>query len=166
MNAFTAEDIRPLKGIAEIKEAFPSLPVIIVLFLAAAGIAAFIYFKKKKRFEIQPEAPRKSPEESALESLNLLREMKLAEKGMVKEYYIRLSDIIRRYIENKHGISALDRTTWELYREMRTKKTDRVRADKIKDFLEECDLVKFAKYAPSPKENGEIYVKAGDIIKI
>jgi hypothetical protein len=166
MKAFAVDDIRPLKGPAEIKDVFPLMPVVVLLFLAAAGIAVFIYFKKRKRVETPPEPPRRSPEETAVESLNLLREMKLAEKGMVKEYYIRLSDIIRRYIENKYGILALDRTTWELYREMRTKKTDRVQADKIKDFLEECDLVKFAKYVPVPRENEERYDKALEIVKI
>jgi ribosomal protein S3AE len=92
--------------------------------------------------------------------------MKLIEKSLIKEYYIRLSDIIRTYIENRYRIFAMDRTTWELFQEMKSKKIERLHADKINNFLEECDMVKFAKYTPSHKEIEEIYKKAEEIINI
>jgi len=92
--------------------------------------------------------------------------MNLAEKGLIKEYYIRLSDIIRTYIENIYSIFAMDRTTWELFQEMKSKRIERLRLEKINDFLEDCDMVKFAKYTPDQKEIEEIYKKAEEIIDI
>ena len=98
--------------------------------------------------------------------MRFLHESGLADKGMIKEYYIRLSDIIRKYIEERFGISALDRTTWELYQEMREKKVQRQSADKIRDFLEDCDMVKFAKYIPSQKETEDARNQAAEIIAL
>ncbi|PIP67624.1 MAG: hypothetical protein COW92_05510 [Candidatus Omnitrophica bacterium CG22_combo_CG10-13_8_21_14_all_43_16] len=158
-------DIRPLKDVFDIKGAFPGLRFIILILIALA-IAAFIYFKKKKIAEAKPILIQKSPEGIAKDALRLLLEMNLIEKGLIKEYYIRLSDIIRAYIENRHKISAMDRTTWELYQEMRSKRIERMRVDNINDFLEDCDMVKFAKYTPDKKEIEDSYKKAAELISI
>ncbi|OIO32626.1 MAG: hypothetical protein AUJ70_05160 [Candidatus Omnitrophica bacterium CG1_02_40_15] len=158
------DDIRPLKDVVEISGRFPAL-LIIVLILAALVIIVFIYFKKQK-VEEKPALPPRPAEEIARNALSALKEAKLMEKGLIKEYYIRLSDIIRTYIENKYRIFAMDRTTWELFQEMKSKKIERLYVDKINDFLEDCDMVKFAKYAPSEKEMKEVYKKAEEIVEI
>lgn len=157
-------DIRPLKDVVEISGGFPAL-LVIVLILAALAIAAFIYLKKKK-VEEKPSMPPRLPEEIARDALRELKEKRLAEKGLIKEYYIGLSDIIRAYIENRYRIYAMDRTTWELFQEMKSKKIERLHVDKINDFLEDCDMVKFAKYTPGQKEIEEAYETACDIIDI
>jgi len=160
------DDIRPLKGPVEIKEGFPVWPLVILVLLALAAFLVFIYFKKRRHVDEKPLEPPRPPEEIFTEKLNLLLEKRLVEKGMVKEYYIELSDIIRGYIEARFRVFALDRTTWELYQEMRSKKLQRAHVDKIRDFLEDCDLVKFAKYIPTQKEAEEAYNKAKEIIAL
>ena len=157
-------DIRPLKDVVNINEKFPIL-LVIALILAALAILAFIYFKKKKAEE-KIYTPPMPAEEIAREALRALKEKKLIEKRLFKEYYIRLSDIIRTYVENRYRIFAMDRTTWELFQEMKSKRIERSHADKINDFLEDCDMVKFAKYTPDQKEMGDIYKKAEKIIDI
>ncbi len=158
-------DIRPLKDVVEISGRFPAL-LVIVLILAALVIAAFIYFKKRKEIEEKPALPQRPAEEIARDALKALLEMELIEKGLIKEYYIRLSDIIRTYIENRYRIFAMDRTTGELFQEMKSKKIERLHIDKINDFLEDCDMVKFAKYTPGQKEMEGAYVKAEEIVEI
>jgi hypothetical protein len=158
-------DIRPLKGPLEISAGFP-IWLFIVLILAALIIALSVYFKKKKGIKTKPDMHPRLPEEIARDGLKALLEMRLAEKGLIKEYYIRLSDIIRGYIEDRYRIFAMDRTTWELYYEMKSNKIERSHIDKINDFLEDCDMVKFAKYRPTEKEIGDIYEKAEEIIDI
>ena len=49
---------------------------------------------------------------------------------------------------------------------MRIKKVKREWTDRIRDLLEDCDLVKFAKYIPSEKEIDEAYSEARELIKI
>lgn len=158
-------DIRPLKDVIEIRGGFPIEPVLI-LFLAALTIMAFVYFKKRKGKKEEPLLPPRPAEEIARSALKALKEMRLAEKKEIKEYYIRLSDIIRIYVENRYKIFAMDRTTWELFQELKSKRIERLHAEKINDFLEECDMVKFAKYTPNEKEMEEAYNKAEEIVEI
>ena len=127
---------------------------------------AFIYYKKKSQSKKEETMVLKSPDEIAIEALEALFDTNLIQKGMVKEYYIRISDILRRYIEAKFKVVALDKTTWELYQEMRLKRINRAHSDKIRDFLEDCDLVKFAKYVPAQNEIDDIYNKAKEIVKV
>ncbi len=159
------DDIRPLKNPAEIKGKV-SVWVFVIFILLIVGIAAFIYLKKKKRKEDKPALPPAPAEEIARNALKALKEMKLIEKGFLKEYYIKLSDIIRAYIENRYRIFAMDRTTWELFQEMKSKRIERLHVDKINYFLEDCDMVKFAKYTPIQKEIEEAYIKAEEIVDI
>jgi hypothetical protein len=156
-------DIRPLKDVVEIGGRFPTA-YIIILVLMALAILIFAYFKNKKKTEEKPVLPPRPAEEIAREALKALIGMRLIEKGLIKEYHIKLSDIIRSYIENRYGISALDRTTRELSQEIKTKGIERPHADRINNFLEDCDMVKFAKYAPGRKEIEEIYKSAEEII--
>ncbi|MBU1061121.1 MAG: hypothetical protein KJ952_00150 [Candidatus Omnitrophica bacterium] len=160
------DDIRPLKGPVDIEEKALIWPIILLILLSIVGSAVFSYFKKKKHIDEIAAVPPRPPEEIAMEKLKSLLEERLAEKGMMKEYYIKLSDIIREFIEGRYKIIALDKTTWELYQEMRSKKVSRLHVDKIKDFLEDCDLVKFAKYIPTQKEAVDVYNKAKEIVEL
>ena len=164
--AFSQDDIRPLKEPVDIKEGLSIWPLAVLILLFAAGLAVFIYLKKKRHIGEVLAAPPKPPEEIAMEELRLLLEARLVEKGMIKEYYIGLSDIIRKFIEARFKILALDRTTWELYQEMRLNRIKRTTVDKIREFLEDCDLVKFAKYIPTQKEIRDAYNRAKEIIEI
>jgi hypothetical protein len=92
------------------------------------------------------------PEDLAREALAELAASGLAESGEVKLFYVRLSDILRRYIEGKFGIPALDRTTTELLPEVRRSPALGRFAPEIRDFFEDCDLAKFAKYVPKPED--------------
>ena len=159
------DDIRPLAGPAEIKGKLP-IWVFVALGLLIAGILAFLYLKKKKGKEDKLGLPPAPAEEIARGALSALKEADLVEKGLIKEYYVRLSDIIRTYIENRYRIFAMDRTTWELFQEMRSRKIERQHADKINYFFEDCDMVKFAKYTPVRKETEEAYKKAEEIVDI
>jgi hypothetical protein len=49
---------------------------------------------------------------------------------------------------------------------MKSKRIERQHIDKINNFLEDCDMVKFAKYTPVRKEIEEIYKKAEEIIDV
>lgn len=160
------DDIRGLKGPAEIKGRFPWISFIASVLFIILGAGIFIYFNNKKRVRETPIIPQRPPEDIAVEELKALLDMRLPEKGMIKEYYIKVSDIIRKYIEARFRIVVLDRTTWELYQEMRSRRIERKYVEKIRDFLEDCDMVKFAKYIPVQKEIEEAYAKAKEIVEI
>jgi hypothetical protein len=77
----------------------------------------------------------------------------LVEAGRVKEFYERISAILRHYIEDRFDLRAPERTTEEfLYELGRTDVLAPPDKQTLQEFLTHCDLVKFAKHAPSPSQ--------------
>lgn len=88
--------------------------------------------------------------EVAIADLEKLIGDDLAEKGKLKEFYQRISDILRRYIENRFGLRAPERTTEEFLIELGAgEELSAVHKPLLRSFLQHCDLVKFAAHEPS-----------------
>jgi hypothetical protein len=78
-----------------------------------------------------------------------------------KPFVIAVSDAARAYLEERFMFRAPERTTEEFLREL--KATDRLLPDQkesLGNFLEGCDLVKFAKYEPGENELRELHGSA------
>jgi hypothetical protein len=89
----------------------------------------------------------------ALEALRKLRESDLLATGQIKAFYIELSEIVRRYIEGRYFVPALELTTGELMDDLKQVTLEPDARDMLRDLLELSDLVKFAKYAPATEEH-------------
>jgi hypothetical protein len=79
----------------------------------------------------------------------------LAEGGDLRPFYFELSEAIREYLGGRFGFDSLEMTTEELVAAMRrvpSKATRGVVGSEIEGWLSACDLVKFAKVAPSPEQ--------------
>jgi hypothetical protein len=119
--------------------------------LAAGGTAAFFLFRR--RGAKAEAALRRAAHETAYEELEALLKEKLVEKGEVKAFYLRLSNILRHYIENRFALRAPERTTEEFLADLRT--TEALvpsHKELLKVFLQHCDLVKFAEHHPTNDE--------------
>jgi len=95
----------------------------------------------------------KSAHEVAYLRLRALVAENLVEQGRIKEFYERISGILRYYIEDRFNLHASDRTTEEFLEELRF--ADALTpADKavVEEFLTHCDLVKFAKHEPTNEQ--------------
>jgi hypothetical protein len=94
-----------------------------------------------------------------------LRAMDLPGKGRIKEYYFRLSDIVRRYLENRFSYRAPEMTTEEFLSAIKDSKefSNELRG-LLKEFLSHCDMVKFAKYGPTPIEILDSFKAAENLI--
>ncbi|MFH2054581.1 MAG: BatD family protein [bacterium] len=149
-----AEDIHSLKG----PRAFePDTPwwLIIIAAVVLAAVALFVYLYRRARKPIDllaEEIDPRLPWEIALEDLGELKASDLIAKGQFKLFYLRLSEIFRAYLERRYGISALERTTWEIIHEFRALSLPEAEEKLIGGFLNECDLVKFAKFIPSSEQ--------------
>jgi hypothetical protein len=128
------------------------LPWIIIALIASALVyllARFLPRNPLKRF-VKPVPPPEPAHIIALRELKALREGELWQKGEVKEYYSRLSDILRRYIDNRYGISSPELTTDETVRMLqRAAVTTPGQMGLVKEVLSLSDMVKFAKYLPA-----------------
>ncbi len=127
------------------------LPWIVIVLIASALVyllARFLPRNPLKRF-VRPVPPPEPAHIIAMRELQALRGEELWQKGEVKEYYSRLSDILRRYIDNRYGISSPELTTDETVRMLqRAAVTSGVQMSLVKEVLSLSDMVKFAKYVP------------------
>jgi hypothetical protein len=126
--------------------------------LAAAVVGWLLWRRIRRRSGTAPEAPARAvparpPHEVALEALAALEASALLGRGEVKEYHIRLSEIVRAYVEAHFGVPALEMTTWEVLAGLERVGVDEGVRDELRGFLEPCDLVKFAKVRPTPESS-------------
>ncbi|MDD5556851.1 MAG: hypothetical protein PHN82_06325, partial [bacterium] len=118
-----------------------------------AAVAAAAAVLRRRRRRGPPAAPARPAHEIALEEIARLLAADLPGRGLVREFYASLSDIVRRYIERRFGLNAPDRTTEEFLLEAGAAGglPERERG-LVGDFLARCDLVKFARYGPRAGE--------------
>jgi hypothetical protein len=80
---------------------------------------------------------------------------------LVDGWYVELSAIVRRYLENRFNLRAPELTTEEFLREARrSSELTREHRDLLTAFLEGCDRVKFAGYVPGESESLEALASA------
>jgi hypothetical protein len=148
------EDIRGLKPAIDVSGGWWGYLLIlpIIALLSAGG---FLYYRQRVKGLSLPKIPdelQKPAWEVALFELEALRNSDLLEKKQIKKYFIILSEIDRKYLERRYEFPALDRTTGEIKGEIKRIKLDQKITELIHNLLDFCDLVKFAKYVPSPDE--------------
>jgi hypothetical protein len=128
-----------------------------VLLLIIIGVTGFLYWRKiSNKKQAVPVQLR--PEEIALQELDRLLAENLLTRGEVKLFHLKISDILRHYIENRFGLKAPERTTEEFLTELsvaRSQENSLLGSHKplLADFLIHCDLVKFAKHEPTVAES-------------
>jgi hypothetical protein len=162
-------DIREIRPPWEIPYCWQTVILFSLIGLSVLLFAlGFIYYIRKKRRgetllprKIDPPRP---PHEIAYEMLGRLSESGLLEKGKIKKYYSDISEIIRRYVEGRYRITAMELTSTELMEELRAAVNNEEHSVLFESFLELCDLVKFAKYIPSDQENKSVMDLAVQIV--
>jgi hypothetical protein len=164
----------PIKTIKAEPYTFDDFKIYIYILLAALVIIGFwIYWfviRKRKIEEDKPTFRVLPPYEEAIFKLNELDEKLLWQNNKVKEYYSELTEIVRGYIERELSVPALEKTTDEVvemlrdFNEAETIRTSKETIKKLKELLQEADLVKFAKSKPLALEIEEDREDAHDII--
>ena len=144
----------------------------LILLWALAGIiillAAYLLIRRylKKRSLI-PEIQKiiiLTPHEIALNSLHDLEEKKLWQRGFIKEYHSSITEIIRRYFEKRYQLPALELTTSEALELLKRRSDTEVIVNVTIDFLNNADMVKFAKFIPLNSVNEEMLKQAYEIV--
>ena len=129
----------------------------VILFGAMVYIGYRFYQKRKETgYFIKPPEPPRPAHEIALAALQELLQKNLLEEGMTKQFYSEISEITRRYVEGRYFISALEETSNEIIKELQIQDLSDKILNSAKEILELSDLVKFAKYKPSEKENKKV----------
>jgi len=134
-----------------------------VSLLAAAAVAAWMLIRKVRR---AVRLRRMSPRERALQELADLVARDLVGKNRIKDFYVELTMIVRRYIERAHKIRAPEQTTEEfLAAAVLYPRFKRETVRKLRDFLQSADLVKFAAFRPEHEAVKHALATARDYIR-
>lgn len=145
------------------------LPYLIgLVVLSALGGAGYYYWRKKKQkqdllAQVKVVIP---PHREALAALRALEEKKLWQQGLVKQYYSEITEIIRRFFERRWSIIALELTTDEILMQMKHIPDALKVWKEMESFFITADLVKFAKYDPSPTEHDNEMRSAYEIVRM
>ena len=164
--------IKDIKGPVQAPITFVELLPYISIGLAVLLLAylGYLYWKKlqaqPKPEKKEPEKPREPAHVIATRELNQLKAEEVWQKGHYKEYHSRLTEILRRYIEHRYSIPALEQTTDEIMRSFEyTGNLDSELKEKLNQTFRFADLVKFAKMHPVPEENERSLKQAFNFIE-
>jgi hypothetical protein len=129
------------------------------------GLIVFLGLRRRKRRPV--EARRQTPEEIAHAALELLLSEDLPAKGLIKEFYLRLTGVVRQYVEDTTGIRAPEQTTEEFLRDMRSHAVfPPERSVQLAEFLEAADLVKYAGQQPGAGQVDQAIARAREFITL
>jgi len=160
-------DIRgPLKAPITLAELAPYIGGGAIILLIV-GLVWYYLWRKKMNKPLFPVLAKHQgpPWEVALQALDLLETKKLWHNGKIKEYYTELTDIIRLYLFDQHGIEAMEMITSEILSKYDTAGLDPNSRALLSNMLIQADFAKFAKANPMRSENEQCMVHARQFIE-
>ncbi len=126
--------------------------------VALCGVAIGLVLHLRRRARLQV---RISAYDVAMQRLFKLQSRGFPAAQDVDRFYVELSDIVRRYIEDRYGVRAPELTTEEFLREARQQlRLAQAQRDLLEAFLSTCDRVKFAGYRPIESESRQVLEEA------
>jgi hypothetical protein len=151
----TDDKLEPIKPI--IREPIKFSDLLPYLIGAAVVILLFLtvrYMRSRRGSKEEPEQREpeyiESPYEEAMRTIRELRSQELWDQGKVKELYVEMSYLFRKYLEKESQIPALESTSGEI-KELLTKTgVSDVLVKMGLVILERSDAVKYAKFKITP----------------
>ncbi len=130
--------------------------------VAGVVVATLWLVRRARRRALRPQAPH----DWAFDQLRALLDEQWIEQGLVREFFYRLSEITRIYIELRFGLKAAEQTTEEFL--AAAHESPRIRGGHkslLAAFLQACDLVKYARYQPVSEEIERAFHSARDFVE-
>ncbi|MDY6970784.1 MAG: hypothetical protein SV775_00485 [Thermodesulfobacteriota bacterium] len=145
--------LRPIQGIIPIKAPWliylPWAAGTAGLLLIVLGLVWWLKRRRRNKLLIPCDDP---PHIRARNEIERLEAQGLFEKGHVKEFYFRFSEVLRRYLEAIRGFPAAESTTEEI-----AFLIDREMDRSLLPLLRQADLIKFADtIPPSARKEEEV----------
>ncbi len=164
------DKLRDLKKQAQIEEPLRWLYWSgLILLLLLAMLVAWLLWRRRRRPALRKVCvPYLDPFASAEVELRDLLSRDFLERGLVKPFYVALSEIVKRVIEAGYGIPTAEKTTSEIMDLLcRDLNAEELAQDSrpAESFLAACDMVKFARYVPSAAENETAVDAAFDLLE-
>lgn len=146
--------IGPYKAPLTLGEILPWILLVIVCGIIVWGLVKYLPRLKKSKTLVNPVIKQDPAHIIAFRDLEKLKEEKLWQKGEIKHYYTRLTEILRQYLENRFNVFSLELTTEETLNALISSGFKKDSSYKmLNEILSGADLVKFAKHNPDASEN-------------
>lgn len=130
--------------------------ILTALFLICViGYLVQRYRRHRSEVPVKSAEPELPPYETAIRELDSIKDQKLWQQGLNKEYYTQVTDTLRRYISRRYGVNAMEKTSEEILAIIERESDEHTVYDTLRQVLRLSDYVKFAKLHPLPDENDE-----------
>jgi hypothetical protein len=137
-----------------------------VLLLIISAITYYLYVRLRDNKPIISHiriVKKLLPHQKAMKEIEQIKADKMVSAENSKEYYTKLTDTLRKYIEERYGFSAMEMTSSEIIEKLMATQ-DQKALDELRELFTTADLVKFAKYSTLINENDKNLVSAIDFI--
>jgi len=101
----------------------------------------------------------------ALEELARIERLDLPGQGRFKEHYTLVTDCLRRYLEDRYHVLALERTTTEIKLALRHADLPRDTARQFLALFTASDMVKFARFVPTAGDARTLIPQARELVE-
>jgi hypothetical protein len=123
--------------------------VFVVVFVALSLFGLIVWLIARRR---KPAPPPKPPREIALQELELISSK--IERVSPYQFSIRVSDILRKYVTQQYGVPATRQTSIEFLTAVaKASPFSQEETSLLEDFLNRCDLIKFARYEATTSDS-------------
>jgi Domain of unknown function (DUF4381) len=139
----------------------PTWAIFLASFVGLSLIGLIVWLIKRKG---KPAAPPKLPREIALEELDRIS----GEIETMNPYLfsIRVSDILRRYVTNQYALPVTRQTSVEFLTALaKSSSFSTNEKSLLEDFLNRCDLIKFARYEATSADSRLLLEEAISFVK-
>ena len=125
--------------------------IVSILSLIALAIVIPYLIKKKKEQEVK--APKIPLPIRLMSQLEEVEQKQLWQNGRHKAYYSEVTNVIRKLLEHKFDIHAMEQTSDEILASLRLSSISKTELNELSSLFELADMIKFAKSTPVPEEN-------------
>ncbi len=164
----TTKDIKPIKEPLKVPITFSEvLPYIIAALIGGILVALILWWRKRRQNKNKPIDLKYllPPHVWATKEIDKLEKEKLWQQGFVKEFYVRLTDIARTYIELRYKVPAMESTTEELMQSLHKGIIKQQYKQPLNELLMLSDFVKFAKAQPDLRDNEHAVLTVKEFIE-
>ena len=137
-----------------------------LLMLVIAALTYYLYLRLRDNKPIVAHiriVKRLLPHQKAMKEIEIIKAEKMVTSENQKEYYTKLTETLRKYIEERYGFRAMEMTSSEIIDRL-TETQDQQALDELRMLFQTADLVKFAKYSTLINENDMNLVNAIEFI--
>ena len=142
----------------------------VLLIVALCGLGGWLLLRwwdrRGTRAAAVPAVPELPPGLWALRELDQRSRLPVCQSGPAKPIFSHVSEVVRLYLGRRYGVQAIDMTTLECLHALHALHLDEEVLRWIKEFLEECDLIKFTTHEASRERWRTIWHDARLIVKM